>query len=436
MQRDGEQGDSEQMAGQGLGRAQKATALVPLALLSAAVTAALVRPDLGATTVAPVAEQLAPPLPDGTSVPSQAIEAPASVSGGKGLGLGVDQGGTQRVVDTSSASGIPAAALAAYQRAEAVLAKADPSCHVSWQLVAAIGRVESDHGRANGNVLDDDGVASPGIFGIPLTGGGGTTRISDSDAGQYDGDKQFDRAVGPMQFIPQTWSVVGVDADGDGRRDPQDVDDAALAAAVYLCSGSDDLSTTSGQEAAVFRYNHSQDYVDLVLSIMDAYMSGDYTSVPNSSTAAGYLVPDPTTTAGAGGPSRPGGDDGDDRPEGPQGEPQAPTTQVPSTGPTDGGGGGTDGGDGGDGGSDGGGSGGDGGGDGGSGDGGGSKGGLGIPGAPTPTLPALPSTSVSVVDEVLSYAQAVVQCTLDGYIDNPLKKDDPFDKCVDGYMNP
>ena len=48
---------------------------------------------------------------------------------------------------SESANGIPAAALTAYQRTEAVLAQADPACHLPWELVAAIGRVESDHGR-------------------------------------------------------------------------------------------------------------------------------------------------------------------------------------------------------------------------------------------------------------------------------------------------
>ena len=100
-----------------------------------------------------------------------------------------------------------------------------------------------------------------------------------------------------MQFIPSTWSVVGVDADGDAKRNPQDIDDAALATAVYLCSGPDDLSTDAGQRAAVYRYNHSQSYVDLVLSIMNAYLDGDFTSVPNGTTSAGYFVPDPNPPA-------------------------------------------------------------------------------------------------------------------------------------------
>ena len=89
-----------------------------------------------------------------------------------------------------------------------------------------------------------------------------------------------------MQFIPSTWQVVKVDADGDGKRNPQDIDDAALATAVYLCSGKDNLSNRKGQEAAVYRYNHSQDYVNLVLRIMEAYSNGDYTAVPSGTAGA------------------------------------------------------------------------------------------------------------------------------------------------------
>ena len=130
---------------------------------------------------------------------------------------------------------------------------------------------------------------------MALDGSKGIATIADTDAGQYDSDAKYDRAVGPMQFIPSTWSVVGVDADSDSQRNPQDIDDSALATAVYLCSGDDDLAGEEGQRAAVYRYNHSQSYVDLVLSIMQAYLDGDFTSVPNTTTAsAGFFVPDPT----------------------------------------------------------------------------------------------------------------------------------------------
>ena len=190
------------------------------------------------------------------------------------LGPGVGGADADQIVSTASTSGIPSAALAAYQRAETVINAADKSCNLTWQLIAAIGRVESNHGRANGNILDDNGLATPGIYGIALNGANSTAEIVDTDAGQFDNDTAYDRAVGPMQFIPSTWSVVGVDADGDGVRNPQDIDDAALGTAVYLCSGADDLGADDGRRAAVFRYNHSQSYVDLVLAIMDAYLAG------------------------------------------------------------------------------------------------------------------------------------------------------------------
>ena len=282
------------------GRMQKATALIPLALLSAAWTTSLT--GVGLST-ASASEEINAGLPDGTSIPATAIEAPASLSLPGAVAPGVS-GDSRQAVATASTSGIPAAALSAYQRAETVINAADPSCKLSWQLIAAIGRVESDHGRINGNVLDDNGVAQPGIYGIALNGKNNTARITDTDAGQYDSDAVFDRAVGPMQFIPSTWSVVGVDADGDAQRNPQDIDDAALATAVYLCSGDDDLSQVVGQRSAIYRYNHSQSYVDLVLAFMNAYTSGDFTTIPNGVASAGYFVPQPTATGTPGASSK------------------------------------------------------------------------------------------------------------------------------------
>ncbi len=269
---------------------QKATALVPLALLSGAWTASLAVSSATASDSAEE-ESAAASLPDGSSVPSEAVDQPANISAPGEVAPGVPKGSEDSVVKSASTNGIPSAALSAYQRAAQVIDSADASCNIEWPLVAAIGRVESNHGRYGGNTLSAEGVSTPGIYGIPLNGGNGTQRISDTDAGQYDNDKQFDRAVGPMQFIPSTWSVVGVDGDGDGERNPQDIDDAALATAVYLCSGDEDLGERAGQESAVYRYNHSDDYVDLVLSIMEAYASGDYSAVPNNSTAPTTFTP-------------------------------------------------------------------------------------------------------------------------------------------------
>jgi hypothetical protein len=390
------------------GRLRRATALVPLALLSAAFTASIAGANAPAVVAsdAPTADTT---LPDGTAVPTQAIEAPASVSNGDGLGLGLGRSDATQIVATASTSGIPSAALSAYQRAETVINAADKSCNLTWQLIAAIGRVESNHGRANGNVLDNNGLAVPGIYGIPLNGSNKTTEIVDTDAGQYDNDTTYDRAVGPMQFIPSTWSVVGVDADGDGVRNPQDVDDAALGTAVYLCSGADDLATDAGRRSAVYRYNHSEAYVDLVLSIMEAYTLGDFTSVPNSTVAAGYIVRDPDPVGGG---AQGQGDQDIKTPQqdGQDDEPAQPADDPTPQPPASGGGGGTGGG------------------------GGGGGGNTTTPSLPPVEVPELPTTSVEPVDEVLNLAEATAQCIADGL--NQALNPAAFQACLEGYMNP
>ena len=269
------------MSTRSLSRRTKALTLAPLALLSGVWTASLVSTS---ATASPAGEGTSK-LPDGTAVPSEAIEAPASVPVPGVIAPAVPQGSADSVVTGASSNGIPAPALSAYQRGAQIINAADKSCNIPWELIAAIGRVESDHGRYNGNTLTSDGVSKPGIYGIALNGKNGTQAVDDTDGGQLDKDTVFDRAVGSMQFIPSTWQVVKVDADGDGQRNPQDIDDAALATAVYLCSGKDNLSERSGQEAAVYRYNHSKDYVNLVLRIMEAYSQGDYTAVPSGTNA-------------------------------------------------------------------------------------------------------------------------------------------------------
>ncbi|NUT53150.1 MAG: lytic transglycosylase domain-containing protein, partial [Saccharothrix sp.] len=153
--------------------------------------------------------------------------------------------------------------MTAYRTAADTLASTDPGCHVPWTLLAAIGRVESDHGRYGGSVLATDGVSRPEIIGVPLDGKGPVAAIHDTDGGRLDGDTTWDRAVGPMQFIPSTWAWAGRDGDGDGRQNPHDLDDAALAAGDYLCTGAD-LRDGDAMDAAILRYNPSDYYVALV----------------------------------------------------------------------------------------------------------------------------------------------------------------------------
>lgn len=236
-------------------------------------------------------EEPAPPdplLPP--ALPDLALGLPAGTSG-TSTARSASATRFLRVAAGPSVADIPAVALAAYQRAERVIGTADPQCHLSWQLLAALARVESDHGRSGGAVPGADGVSRPAITGPALDGRKGTALVLDTDAGDLDGDADLDRAVGPLQIIPSIWAVVGVDGDGDGSRDPQDVDDAALAAAVYLCAGDGDLARRAGLRAAVLGYNHSDAYVDQVVTIMRGYLAGAEVLPVTTSLRAGALVP-------------------------------------------------------------------------------------------------------------------------------------------------
>jgi PKD domain/Transglycosylase SLT domain len=172
-----------------------------------------------------------------------------------------------------AADGIPAVALDAYRKAAASVAGTHPGCGLPWPLLAAIGRVESDHGRFAGSQLYTDGTDAPRVIGIPLNGQG-TALIRDTDRGLLDGDTVYDRAVGPMQFIPSTWATWGVDGNGDGTVSPFNIYDAALAAANYLCSAGGNLQTAAGQIRAVLAYNHSDAYLATVLALEKIYAAG------------------------------------------------------------------------------------------------------------------------------------------------------------------
>ena len=255
-----------------MSRTRRATAaVVPILLLSAAGSVKAGGSDGAAT--GPGVSQVTVDLTHSDVADGQLwADAPVSLGLRPVVSLPQRTSLPHRAVAATSVADIPAVALAAYQRAAVVIDKADPGCHLDWELLAAIGRVESDHGSAHGSRLGSDGVARPGILGVPLDGRHGTALVRDTDAGFLDGDRLLDHGVGPMQILPSTWVATGVDGDADGQRDPQDVDDASLAAAVQLCFGDDDLATPAGRRAAVHRYNHSDSYVALVLAIRQRYL--------------------------------------------------------------------------------------------------------------------------------------------------------------------
>jgi hypothetical protein len=74
-------------------------------------------------------------------------------------------------------------------------------------------------------------------------------------------------AEGWMQFMPATWRMWGIDANGDGRADPYNPVDAICSAARYLQASGGDTNLRQ----AVFAYNHANWYVDEVLTLASEY---------------------------------------------------------------------------------------------------------------------------------------------------------------------
>ena len=181
--------------------------------------------------------------------------APAATAPPAAAALSVEQ-----IATVSRTTDIPRRALTAYVAAAEQAAVDVPGCRIGWNTLAGIGSSESSHGAFGGATLDDAGLATPLIIGVPLDGTGGNRAIDDTDGGRLDDDTRWDRAVGPLQFIPTTWEQWGADGDGDGVSNPHDIDDAAAAAARYLCDAGDDLSASEGWSRAVLTYNQSGAY--------------------------------------------------------------------------------------------------------------------------------------------------------------------------------
>jgi hypothetical protein len=205
----------------------------------------------GVPTAAPVEVQVSP------------VSAPVAPTGS---GPPVDAGWVRR---TAAEAGISETAVAADGAATRGLE--DSGCDLGWTTLAGIGWVESHHGTTGERTLLADGTPSTPILGPALDGNGVAAIPATPESSALHGNPDWDHAMGPMQFIPSTWATWGRDGDGDGTADPQDIDDAAAAAAAYLCGTGYDLSTGAGWSAAVFAYNHSAAYVNAVHSAATTY---------------------------------------------------------------------------------------------------------------------------------------------------------------------
>jgi membrane-bound lytic murein transglycosylase B len=219
---------------------------------SAVTPLAAVEPSPGSRSGASVVAVTKTPTPFHIAAATTSAPPPAAV---------VNSPGTLR---------IPAIVLSAYRNAERMMAAAAPGCGVSWNLLAGIGRIESLH--ANGGATDARGTAVRPIYGPALDGTlpGNEVIVQSRSADRV----MYARAMGPMQFLPGTWSRYASDGDGDGKADVQNVYDASLATARYLCSGGLNLRDPGQVMSAILRYNNSVAYARNVLGWAAAYATG------------------------------------------------------------------------------------------------------------------------------------------------------------------
>src|SRR3954447_7387609 len=190
---------------------------------------------------------------------------------------------------TVRAQQIPRRVLSAYVSSAKTIDRAQPSCQLRWYVLAGIGYIESGHAHNGGSEAKHwNGVAKPPIFG-PLLDGRAGVSWRDTDGGRLDKNTEWERAVGPMQFMPSTWAVWGADGNRDRRATPQQIDDATLAAAGYLCTGgASSLDQISHLIAAVYSYNHSYAYVRAVLTV-----ASQYAGLPPHALGVDKVPPDP-----------------------------------------------------------------------------------------------------------------------------------------------
>ncbi|MEV5378110.1 lytic murein transglycosylase [Streptomyces nondiastaticus] len=200
--------------------------------------------------------------------------------------------------DTKDATtGIPATALDAYRKAAQRAATDMPACHMPWELIAGIGQVETQHATYNGARMTADGTTDKPILGPQLDGNGFAT-VKDTDQGLWDGDTVYDKAVGPTQFLPSTWAQYGADGNGDGVKNPNNIYDAALATAKYLCAGGKDMNRPEDLDRAILSYNSSRSYVNAVTEWMRAYQQGNVPSLPDRTGVGTGNTPSGNTPSG------------------------------------------------------------------------------------------------------------------------------------------
>ena len=227
-----------------------------------------------------------------------------------------------RMLQTTEVNGLSVVTIDAYIRAAEAT-----TCSVDWAMLAGIGQIESNHGQIEGAAVSRSGRVSVEILGPLLDGGesqiapevlarldanqratliqavdsaqeallrpftspafgplrseedasvdnaargNGFAIVVDTDDGLLDGNESWDRAVGPMQFLPETWNRWATDGNGDGVADPHNLYDASAAASRFLCALSESRPSPS---RFILGYNASTSYVRNVLAAAEQFRS-------------------------------------------------------------------------------------------------------------------------------------------------------------------
>lgn len=163
---------------------------------------------------------------------------------------------------------IPERAMRGYAETTRTLGQEQPDCHLSWVTLAAIGRTTTDHGRAQGNAIGEDGIMTE-----PL----GTVKLRDF----YGKVVSAPKALGPMQLPPALWKKWQPDTP-DAEPNVQNIDDAALATGRALCASGGDLSSGEQWWSGVRAIQDAPLFLHRVLATANVYGTvGQRTSPPH-----------------------------------------------------------------------------------------------------------------------------------------------------------
>jgi hypothetical protein len=234
--------------------AATAALAAPAAVARAEAETAAPAPVAGATLEAPPAPEAQAPVEEGDALvppPAPATETPPP-SGGVDAGEGDEIKPPETEAETEITPEVEAAPAPSPGSTFAIPSLPASSCAISGVPPVLIPIY---HAASDKYALGPQGPAI--LAGINAIETGFGQNLGPSYAG----------AEGWMQFMPETWAMYGVDANGDGAADPNNPEDAIHAAARYLSAAGMPADTWG----AIWAYNHADWYVEDVLEHAGCY---------------------------------------------------------------------------------------------------------------------------------------------------------------------